>query len=165
MPTPEEIPVLPPSPPAEASSSRASFASCPPEEEREHHAPREERIDSPRPDETETEEAETAVEERHVTAQQPTPEPEDHNSAPDTVTPSAPEAAEKGEHIEDAGLEVDPPSTVGSPDAPSDSEARLAQAIFEQPKSSSPEPLYLTFPRERRRVSHISSPSLPKTHP
>ncbi|KAK4553237.1 hypothetical protein LTR86_009767 [Recurvomyces mirabilis] len=148
MPTPEEV-VIPPSPPDEPSSSRASFTSCPPEEEREHYAPREERYDAGVSEDGQTEdEGVIVVEEAPMPAQQPTPEPEVQQGR---IEQSQPEVHEKGEHIEDAGIEVDPPSTAASPDAHIESDTRLAQSMSHTAIASSDEPLYLTFPDEKPR--------------
>jgi len=159
MPTPSEVTVSR-TPPLDATSSRASFASCPPEDDCEHHAPREERVDTPQPS------VGTTVD-GHMTTQEATPEPD----APTTTTrplartPSHDDAPEKGEHVEDAGIAVEDlhSSSVGSPDAvagpaavsASESEARLlAQSLSKADISSSPSslPQYLTFPRSKDRV-------------
>ncbi|KAK4543631.1 hypothetical protein LTR36_005276 [Oleoguttula mirabilis] len=150
MPTPSEVNSLP-SPPIEASSSRASFASCPPEEEREQHAPREERIDS-----SASGEEESAVEDAHMTNQEPTPEPESQPTMHEQSQSQSQEAQATGEHVEDAGitepLTEEQLRAVGSPDVPSESDARLAQSMSTAAISSSNEPLYLTFPRDRERL-------------
>ena len=151
MPTPEEV-VIPPSPPVEPSSSRASFTSCPPEEDREHHAPREERLDAGVTDDGQMEEEGVVVEvveDAPLPAQQPTPEPEVQHGRTER---SQSEAHEKGEHIEDAGVEVDPPSVVASPDTQIENDAQLAQSMSHTAIASSDEPLYLTFPDEKPRV-------------
>lgn len=152
MPTPEEIPTLPPSPPAEAeaSSSRASFTSCPPDEEREYHAPREERIADSWSRREGDRHPDQPGENAHTTTQAPTPEPEEQPAERIAVARAV--SHEKGEDIEDAGIEVDPPSTVGSPDAPSDGEARLSQSMSGAVISSSDAPIYLTLPLEPKRV-------------
>ncbi|KAK1067392.1 hypothetical protein LTR12_007165 [Friedmanniomyces endolithicus] len=157
MPTPSEVTTLP-SPPAEASSSRASFTSCPPEEERDQHAPRESRIDSPLPTGPEAEEE--AVESEHTTMQQqqPTPEPEVRLGASESVVESRAHH-EKGEHIEDAGIDTEAPNaTATSRDAPAQSEARSAQ-FSAAATSPSTEPLYMTFPNERKRLPPHSTSS------
>jgi len=151
MPTPSEVTVLP-SPPLEASSSRASFTSCPPEEEREHHAPREERIDSPRPAG-----AESAIEDEHMTIQEPTPEPEAQPGASDPIR--IPRAHDKAEHVEDVGATEDSVtlSAAASPEpsgAVNEGDARLVRSMSAAAISSSDEPLYLTFPREKDRVCY-----------
>jgi hypothetical protein len=142
MPTPSEDITLP-SPPPEASSSRASFASCPPEEDREHHAPREERIDTPQA------EGDATGEDEHMTIQRPTPDETAQVGASHLASSEA--AHEKGEHIEDAGIDIDPPSAVGSPDVPSDNDARVEQSgpsIGADVTNKSLDSLYLTFPRD-----------------
>ncbi|KAK3115224.1 hypothetical protein LTR53_005635 [Teratosphaeriaceae sp. CCFEE 6253] len=163
MPTESEVAVLP-SPPVEASSSRASFTSCPPEEDREHHAPREPRIDTPRPDEAEAE-AEVEVEETagdaHMITQQPTPEPEMQVQVGASEAVAEPQMHEKGEHIEDAGIAIDAvPSVEASPDAPLEGgEVGLARSMSGADLSSSHDPLYLTFPRDRKRLPPSSTSS------
>ncbi|KAI6798347.1 hypothetical protein KC363_g3385 [Hortaea werneckii] len=163
MPTPSE-PTLPPSPPVEASSSRASFASCPPEDdrEREHHAPREERIGSPRREAGEVDEAHEHADTIH---QEPTPEPELQRGLSNDIREAQvqvriPQAHEKGEHVEDAGAEeggiISPSAT---PDVLAGSEndaATLAQQSTQHVGRSSPalnEPLYLDLPYERDRYT------------
>ncbi|KAK5733443.1 hypothetical protein LTR17_009688 [Elasticomyces elasticus] len=161
MPTPSDI-ETPPSPPAEASSSsRASFASCPPEEERErehHGSSRQQSIDSPQLSDVEAEgegEAEEAVEDdREDAIQLPTPEPEvQHGTSQHSVVES--QEHEKGEHIENAGIE----GTSASPDASNEGEARLTRSMSAASISSLNEPLYMTFPQERKRLSPHSTSS------
>lgn len=163
MPTPSE-PTLPPSPPVEASSSRASFASCPPEDdrEREHHAPREERIGSPRP-----EAGSEGAESEHLNAiqQEPTPEPElqqglSNDTQEAQVQVRIPQAQEKGEHVEDAGAEeggtISPSATPDVLAGGENDAATVAQQSTQHAGRSSPaldEPLYLDLPYERDRVS------------
>ncbi|KAK0252406.1 hypothetical protein LTR91_007866 [Friedmanniomyces endolithicus] len=157
MPTPSEVTTLP-SPPAEASSSRASFTSCPPEEERDHNAPRESRIDSPLPTGAETEAEAAESEHTTIQQQQPTPEPEARLGAPESVVESR-AYHEKGEHIEDAGIATEAPSTAASSgDAPAESEARPAHSSSDA-TSPSTEPLYMRFPNERTRLPPHSTSS------
>ena len=139
MPTPSDHEVEPPTPPLEASSSRASFASCPPEEERDAHPPREPRTRS---------QSQRAESSRHVLTQEPTPEP-------DTQPGALPHEAQiKTEHIEDAGIIAESPSPVGSPDpvVVSNGEVRSAQEDGIGPK-------YLVYPpfSGRERVCAILS--------
>ncbi|KAK5110334.1 hypothetical protein LTR62_006042 [Meristemomyces frigidus] len=146
MPTPEEV-VIPPSPPAETTiSSRASFASCPPEEDRDYNAPREERIQG---SEVDVGEANDEVEVRLGVTQQPTPEPEHLSGPADTVEPQ--HVSEKGEHIEDAGIEPDSPVVIDSSDGQLENDVRLAQSLGQAANISSDEPYYLTFPEEQPR--------------
>ena len=158
MPTPSEVTTLP-SPPAEASSSRASFTSCPPEEERDQHAPRESRIDSPLPTGPEAEEEATESEHTSMQQQQPTPEPEVRLGASESVVDSRAHH-EKGEHIEDAGIGTEAPNAPATPrDPPAENEARSAQS-YSATTSPSSEPLYMTFPNERKRVrTHSQNPA------
>lgn len=153
MPTPDEtITAVPPTPPIETSSSRASFTSCPPEEDREQHAPREPRADSAQLA------APELVSERHVNAtQEPTPEPEAQLGASREVAMQ--EEHEKGEHIEDAGVVAESPSPVGSPVAQSEGDVRLAQsqapAALGALETGEAAPRYLSYPplpTERVRI-------------
>lgn len=91
-----------------------------------------------------------AVEDEHMTNQEPTPEPEARVGALEII--SMPQAHDKGEHVEDAGITEDSLSTVGSPEPPSESDARLAQSMSTTAISPASEPLYLTFPRDKQRV-------------
>lgn len=166
MPTPSE-PALPPSPPIEASSSRASFASCPPEDDRPYRAPREERIDSPAPRDTEGEH-EDEDEQMASVRQEPTPDPEAEaesevqGDADTQIQVRLPQTHEKGEHVEDTGAdETGMLSSSATPDASAGGEldaAAAAQHSTGDPASSRPstsdEPLYLSFPCDRDRVSN-----------
>lgn len=158
MPTPSE-PTLPPSPPVEASSSRASFASCPPEDDRdrEHHAPREERIGSPG---REAGEGDQAHEHADTIQQEPTPEPElqqglSNDTQEAQVQVRIPQAHEKGEHVEDAGAEeggiISPSATPDVLAGGENDAATVANAGRSSPALN--EPLYLDLPYERDRVS------------
>ena len=144
MPTPDEI-TLVRTPPNDASSSRASFASCPPEDDREYHAPREERIDP-----TLRTSTGAATRDEHMITQEPTPEPEAQAGASAAASSSLLlDAPEKAEHVEDVGgvVEESHSSTAGSPEAPSESDT------MSKPEISSPSlPQYLTFPRNGDRV-------------
>jgi len=158
MPTPADAVVIPHSiSPIEASSSRASFASCPPEDEREHHAPREERID--RVDTPQLQDGPAELEPTEVFLARP--RRSETNVRNGVSAPGNPEHAvvhEKGEHVEDAGITEDPISAVLSPEPSGESDAnRLVQglgaAAMSGPRfSSTEEPLYLTFPRDPFRV-------------
>ena len=159
MPTPDDetTAAIPPTPSLENSSSRASFASCPPEEDRERHAPQAARLAPPArreriPSET--------VGEEHTTRQVPTPEPDAQPGA--AGRSSAREARDKAEHVEDAGSVVavlpgESPSPVGSPETASDSDVRLAQSMATAALSSPLEHVdtlrYLCYPpMNRNRV-------------
>ena len=143
MPTPSDDAIMR-TPSIEASSSRTSFASCPPEEDREYHAPREERVDV---------ETVTAGEDAHMTTQEPTPEPEAQAGAAVNASPIASNTPEKAEHVEDVAVVAeDLHSSAGSPDAPSESETRLSQSMSKTEISSTSLPQYLTFPRDVDRV-------------
>lgn len=162
MPTPDEEGCVPPTPPAELPSSRASFASCPPEEEREAHAPRE-----PRAGNAPNEHALDG----HAIRQVATPEPDALPGSSQDVE----EDGEKAEHVEDAGILAvsdSPPSPASSPqECGSDSDVKLAQSFattalgadsrraeFEDEAA----PLYLYYPpSDKDRVSQ----SRPTQHP
>lgn len=163
MPTPSE-PTLPPSPPVEASSSRASFASCPPEDERPHlGAMREEELDALAAAEEEYE-GRQGHEDMPNVQQEPTPEPEIASSAEgrdaragtgaDTLERIS-QSHDKGEHVEDTGA-VDESllSASATPEVPSGLESDTAQSRYAHasPSSEENDPLYLHFPCDRDRV-------------
>ena len=143
MPTPADEAIRPPTPPIGTSSSRASFASCPPEEDREPRAPREARVDTALDEPTSS----TAIIDGHATAQLPTPD-RDEQTGGSERSRGQEEAGEKAEHVEDAGIiATDSPSPIGSPDAPSESDARLAQSMATAGLSSGESaPQYLYYP-------------------
>lgn len=137
--------VVPPTPPLETSSSRASFTSCPPEERRERHARR-----TARADRTPSQQAadasftlpEAVGDRRAINSiralQQPTPEPETDRGArsarSDLVFRRQPydeQESEKSDHVEDSrsGLAELPSAEGSSPEAQSESEVRLAQSM------------------------------------
>lgn len=128
MPTPEE-PTLPPSPPSERQE-RQNFASCPPEEDREAHAPREDREED---DEATATGAEREAMVDHAIAQEPTPEPE---TLPES---SIPESRRKEKAVSEA---IDAPSPVASPEV-AEGEAPRAQVRGESDAQS--QPLYLNY--------------------
>ncbi|EME49663.1 hypothetical protein DOTSEDRAFT_68444 [Dothistroma septosporum NZE10] len=148
MPTPSEDTLQPIEVVDAASSSQNGFMSCPPEEQRETRTPRVariERVDTPHPASVEdhiTNEDDAS----HLATQQAMP---DRHGAFDTQDVTETEQRPpKGEHIEDAGILVEPPSpVVGSPDVPSDSDTRLAQSMSTAAISpATPPPQYLHFP-------------------
>jgi len=135
MPTPEE-PTLPPSPPSERPG-RQPFASCPPEEERESHAPREDSEEDDGPTVTGAE-REAIVD--HAIAQEPTPEPE---MLPES---SIPESRGNDKVVGDA---IDAPSSVASPDA---AESDAPQAQVRADGEAQLPPLYLNYGPDHERV-------------
>jgi hypothetical protein len=145
MPTPDESRnVVARSPPLASSSSRASFASCPPEEDREAHAPRETRADTPQLS------REAFADNEHTSTRDSTSEP-DTQAGARRIRREQREEREKGEHVEDAGVVAESPSPVGSPDVGSDSDVRLAQSMATAMLGSSePAPKYLCFPPGHR---------------
>ena len=154
MPTPDDTNNVPPTPPIETSSSRASFTSCPPEEEREIHAPREARADTP----SQQYSSPAELERRHTARQEPTPEPEAQAGAAEG------DDREKAEHVEDGAIVADSPSPVGSPETVSDSEVRSAQSLATTALSIAEAngelaPQYLYYPpvsSDRVRTAHAS---------
>lgn len=115
MPEPEAAAdvAIPPTPPLETSSSRASFTSCPPEEERESHAPRAARTEAPLARSPGTSSAIDEDGDARITdvRQEPTPEPDVRGGA-------QVDREEKGEHVEDAGMSIgaEARSAVASPE-------------------------------------------------
>lgn len=157
MPTPSEDTIQPTEVVNTASSSQNGFMSCPPEEQREPRAPldeRIERVDTPHP---------AAIDDRTI-SEDSASDLATRETMPDRDAPSrAQDVTEneqrppKGEHIEDAGILVEPPSpVVASPDVPSDSDTRLAQSMSTAAISpATPPPQYLHFPElENNRVRH-----------
>nr|POE74814.1 glucose-induced degradation protein 4 like [Quercus suber] len=136
-----------PSPPVDGLTSRASFASCPPEEEREGNAQWENRGNPDGPSSA----AHEVAEDEHVTIQQPTPEP-------DALVQSGelPAGSKKGQAEEEAALIAESASDAGSPDTSvpqNESEARLAQSMSTAAISSeAPHPMYMSYPRSLERV-------------
>lgn len=138
MPTEDETTALPHAPPIESSS--ALHASCPPEEQIEAYAPREERVDSALPESATTPSA--AVDERHETRQELPSEPDAQPGAIDASR------LEKREHVEDVAQS---PSPAGSPEPTSDSDVRLAQSMATAAFGGGPgvgeeAPRYLSYP-------------------
>jgi hypothetical protein len=141
MPTPEDDTVTGTIPLAH-SLSWPGFASCPPELDREIHAPRESRTDA---------------------STQPEDRDSDGGATPDARPDHVPDATanhidtpKDGEHAEDACGAVQEPSPVGSPHAPSENEAHLtrhlATAVLE-PSTRVPRPRYLQYaPMDADRV-------------
>lgn len=164
MPTPSDD-THPTAPVDFAASEPNAFASCPPEERREHHAPREERVDQtnglPSPESAAISSDSPEADER--APQDPTSERDGRLAAGDAER--ARNHSRKGEHIEDAGICVEPPSPVGSPDAPSDSDTRLAQSLAQSMSTAAispgtPPPQYLHFPElEMNRVYTLNKSS------
>jgi len=158
MPTPSEVTGRH-TPPLEATSSRASFTSCPPDEDRDQRAPLEAGIDSPLPI---SDDSHATTSEERVITQEPTPELDAQPGMSATPRSVALDTSEKGEHVEDVGIvgeEVQ--HLVGSPDTPSESEARLARSMSKADISAISLPRYLTFPRNTDRVGPSSSAALP----
>lgn len=135
MPTPED-PTLPPSPPSERPE-RQGFASCPPEEDRESHAPH---GDSEEEDEPAVTGAEREAIVDHAIAQEPTPEPE---ALPDS---SIPESRGKEKVLRET---IDAPTPVASPDA-AQSDAPRARVKGDGDAQSPP--LYLNYGPDYDRV-------------
>lgn len=167
MPTPSEDTLQPSAPVDPIASPPSGFTSCPPEDIREHHAPREERVErsSPsHPSETAENGRETPDDgNARVMSESISPERDEETGARTTTTSNT--ADPKAEHVEDAGLLAEPPSpTVGSPDAPSDNDARLAQSMSTAAISSeSPSPQYLHFPElDKDRVGLPCDRDLPQ---
>ena len=155
MPTPSEDTIQSTEVVNTALSSQNGFMSCPPEEQREPRAPHDERIervDTPHPASVEDR---TTLEDNvsNLATQETMPDRDAVSGTQDA--PDTEERPPKGEHIEDAGILVEPPSpVVGSPDIPSDSDSRLAQSISTAAISpATPPPQYLHFPElENNRV-------------
>lgn len=167
MPTPSEDTLEPSAPVDPIASSPNGFTSCPPEEIREHHAPREERVERSSPSHpsegAENDQGNTDDGNARVAPESISPERDVETGARETTASNT--ADPKGEHVEDAGLLAEPPSpTVGSPDAPSDNDARLAQSMSTAAISSeSPSPQYLHFPElDRDRVGLPCDRELPQ---
>nr|POE47411.1 glucose-induced degradation protein 4 like [Quercus suber] len=130
------------SPPIDGPSSRASFASCPPEEERDGNVQRESGWSQEDPPSATHE----VAQDEHVTTQQPTPEPEALVESVDL-----PIVAEKGQPAEGVAVIAESASDIGSPDTnvqQSESEARLAQSMSTAAISpEAPQPTYMYYPQ------------------
>lgn len=86
----------------------------------------------------------------HTTTPESLPDLESvHSDGPDGT--ALREDSEKPEHIEDAGMLADSPSSVGSPDAPSEGE-RLAQTMEGAVLTGGMRPQYLSLPHRSKRV-------------
>lgn len=141
------------------TSAPSTFASCPPEERREQHAPHEQQVDQSDNLRSSTEARsighDAGVDQSATTqlAMERDGQLDSDDAAQSSDRPG------KGGHIEDAGVCVDPPSPVESPDASSDSDARVAQSLAQSMSSAAispgtPPPQYLHFPElEMNRVS------------
>lgn len=159
MPTPSED-TLPQNTLHESESSiRSSFASCPPEDGRDYHAPRQEEVEHVATPHSQATAEHTSAsteddEDTEASHEQPPESSERNEETSVSESTQEPESPVKGEHIEDAGAMIEPPSpTIGSPDAPSDSD-RLAQSMSSTVISGgSPSPQYLHFPEmDQERV-------------
>ena len=152
MPTPDdETTSVPPTPPLATSSSHVSFASCPPEEDREPHAPREARVHTPQLHSSSA----MLSPDAHATSQEPTPDHESRSDA--SQRHHMQENTEKGEHLEDAAaIAVESPSPIGSPETLSDGDVRLAHsmdsAALAVSKESETVPRYLHYPPLNRNT-------------
>lgn len=144
MPTPSsDEAIIPPT----AISIDEDIRRCPPDEGRERHAPREERVAAA----TQPGAAEDVIVSQRDTragTQVPTPEPESGSSTLDSLQS---DQATKGEHVEEAGLTPEPWSPAAtSPEAPSDNDARLAHTMSSTAISPGHDgascPLYLDYP-------------------
>lgn len=146
MPTPSEDTVHPAASIAAATSSRTIFTSCPPDEIRDHHAPREERLAAggrPQPSRGHEESA------RDPAAALDTRRRSEGDVEPAILTGVRMcDVSPQREHIEDTGLTIEPSSPrSGSPDAPSESDVRLAQSMSTAAISTeASQPQYLHFP-------------------
>lgn len=147
MPTPHGDTFDPQTPPPELPS-RGSFASCPPEEEREPHAPREPRDDTASTDAL-------LDEDEHVIRQFTTPEPDAQEGASRGLGVDG----AKAEHVEDAGVITVGdalPSPASSPrEMGSDSDVKIGQPLevagssakaWRKDQEDEATPLYLYYP-------------------
>lgn len=150
MPTPDET-AFPPSPPIDIPA-RSLFASCPPEEDREAHASRD---DSDHEGEDTLAAAEAQEIEGHtiaaIAAQEPTPEPEAHAHAAESPSESPSQAKEKERAVEHATTGQSAPSPLASPDTAAEGDAH-AQASASSDAPASFPPQYLDFEPNKQRV-------------
>ncbi len=169
MPTPDEDTTVPPTPPLDPVSSRGSFTSCPPEEEREAHAPREPRTDSPR---VYGQPAEAFIEIGHATREVATPEPDESTLLDDSVQRGG--EGEKAEHVEVARARDSPLSQLSSaPEDSTDGEVGLGRSspivtsATKERRSQNIDvetPLYLSYPHmDRERVWSIRAAKASKS--
>ena len=155
MPTPSET-TLPPSPPSDIAS-RASFTSCPPEDDRDHNAPREQRLEIDDSVGQSSAGADEEAADEHTITQAPTPEPDSEAGAPRRE--SSQETEEKAQHVEDSGMSADPPSPVASPEAQAEAHTRFTQSVQRSAESPVQEPLYLhaSAPNPQRLLPSTTS--------
>lgn len=156
MPTPDET-AFPPSPPIDIPA-RSLFASCPPEEDREAHASRD---DSDHEGEDTVAAAEAQEIEGHtiaaIAAQEPTPEPEAHAHATESPSESPSQAKEKERAVEHATTGQPAPSPLASPDTAAEGDAH-AQASASSDAPASFPPQYLDFePNKQRLLPNFTS--------
>ena len=123
-------------------STSVLHPSCPPEEQIQAHAPREERLDgivrdsSPGPSGVD-------VDDRHETTQHSSPDTDAQAGAEDSTR------RDKRDVSEDA---TEYSSTIGSPETPSDSDGKLARSMATaalgrgSPRASEEGPRYLSYP-------------------
>jgi hypothetical protein len=138
MPTPDET-SFPPSPPIDIPA-RSSFASCPPEEEREAR------------EESDDDGEEPSVPADHAIAQEPTPEPDALEGASAST-----QSQSKDKMIEDATVETTAhtPTPTASPDVVAPEGEMQAQAASNPHASVSFPPQYLDFAPNKERVSVV----------
>ncbi|KXT06501.1 hypothetical protein AC578_6070 [Pseudocercospora eumusae] len=148
MPTPSEDNII--------DSTVVSFDEelrrCPPEEARERRTQRQERLvettdlSSAGADHSE-EQRENLSRPEHIPTSNDAPQSDARGSVNNRLQP--PRRHTKVNEVDDAGILPEPPSpTVGSPDAPSDSDVRLAQSMSStaiSPESNAPPSLYLHY--------------------
>lgn len=128
---------------AEAIDATSSIhASCPPEEQIQAHAPREEREDGILPDSSSS--TSGVVDDRHETSPPRTTDPDAQAGAQD------PRRQGKNDEVEDS---ADFSSPLASPETPSDSDGKLARSMAtavlgggSSPRASDDRPRYLSYP-------------------
>jgi hypothetical protein len=148
MPTPSEDTTSEPATITVVTTEGNVYVACPPEGERGQYAGREELVVIPEPSAAARRSSETPGDANEV-ARDRAAEQETYSDMSDTLEglPRSP----KGEQAEDATTILEPSSpTAGSPDAPSDGDARLIRSMSTAAISprcdGTPSPLYLHFP-------------------
>ncbi|GAB7350923.1 hypothetical protein MBLNU459_g1434t1 [Dothideomycetes sp. NU459] len=157
MPTPSDDTLLQLSPPTDISDSRSVHTTCPPEDVRDYHAPREDRV---------REDVRTHVDARAESASAaPMPIP-DERSAPVAVESSAAEsnttsldAPSKGMDAVEEALARDSPAPFSPFEESKDSDARLAHSMSAAAISTSFPSAHLGYSGAAKRQPHPCSTS------
>lgn len=159
MPTPSDDTLLQLSQPTDISDSRSLHTTCPPEEDREHHAPREPRAGNA------TQPHVNSSTQSAPIASMPTPDERDppvdvEAGAAERSSLSPPTTSKSMDAVEEA-LMRDVPTPSSPVEDPKDSDARLAHSMSAAAISTSLSSTHLGFPSTAKRVRQSSTASMP----